>query len=736
MGPMSPSAIGIRSLLTICALTLGLGSACAQQSSMPAKDVPLVKADLLAQTDAVHPGQPFWVGIRLRMREHWHTYWRNPGDSGMATDVAWTLPEGYTAGPIVWPTPHRIPVSHLVNFGYDNEAVLLTQITPPRDFGGRDTDQINADVSWLVCERECIPGEAKLTLTLPVNESSSSGGGPSLSTQVVFDAAHAAVPKISPWSARAAVGADTIALTVAATGLKAGDIGSVFFFPNSGTLIEHAAPQPLKITPNGLTLELKRSAIGGDEKPDLNGVLVIERGTSGAPAARQAFELGDVQIADAAAVGVAPASLSAILQASMLALLGGIVLNLMPCVFPVLSLKVLGLMRHAGEPASRMRMHGLSYTAGILVAFIALASVLLAVRAAGAQVGWGFQLQSPMVVAILAYVLFALGLSLSGVFFVGAAAAGTGSSLLQREGLTGSFFAGMLATVVATPCTAPFMGAAVGFALTQSAAASLAVFVALGLGLALPFLVLTFIPRWIGWLPRPGAWMETLKQLLAFPMYATVAWLIWVLSQQVDASSLLVVLIGLVLVAFGAWAYNLSLTAARPLTSRIALGAVCVALLAAIGSVMMLGQSGLPGRLASASASTAGIEPFSQKRLDDLRASKRPVFVNMTAAWCITCLVNERAALSADAVRAAFAQKGIAYLKGDWTNQNPEITRILEQHGRSGVPLYILYIAGREPEVLPQILTPGVVLEYLEKVGNVTPHRDATLVPVNKETAS
>ncbi len=703
-----------------------IGSARAAQTS-------LVKADLLSETSTIRAGEPFWVGIRLRMKEHWHTYWRNPGDSGMATDVKWTLPEGYTAGPIVWPTPTRIPVSHLVNFGYDGEATLLTRITPPRDLGTRTSDTLEAAVSWLVCEKECIPGDAKLSLSLPVQ--AGSAGGPPSAIQPVFDAAHAAVPRPSPWPARASLGEDELILVVDAPGLKADTIRSVFYFPHSGMLIEHAAPQQLTITPQGLTLRLKRGALDPGETPDLSGVLVIEEAI-GSTTARQAFALSPLQVAGSAAAATATASLATILQAAFFALLGGIVLNLMPCVFPVLSLKVLGLMQHAGEPPARLRLHGLVYTTGVLASFVALAAALLAVRAAGVQVGWGFQLQSPVVVAILAYVMFALGLSLSGVFFVGASLASAGNGLLQRGGLGGSLLAGILAAVVATPCTAPFMGAAVGFALTQPATTGLVVFLALGLGLALPFLFLTFVPSAVGWLPRPGPWMETLKQVLAFPLYATAAWLMWVLSQQVDPSGLLVAMIGLVLVGFAAWAYNIAVTSTRPAAGRVATSAACAALLATVGGLVTLGEARVGGSATATQDSAGTFEPFSQKRLDALRAENRPVLVNLTAAWCITCLVNERTALSADAVKAALAQKGVTYLKGDWTNQNAEITRVLERHGRSGVPLYLLYGSGSEPVVLPQILTPGIVLEYLDRITAPAPQRGAGDFGTSKEKAS
>ena len=395
----------------------------------------------------------------------------------------------------------------------------------------------------------------------------------------------------------------------------------------------------------------------------------------------------------------------------------------MPCVFPVLSIKVLGLLRHAGERPSRLRLHGLAYTAGVLASFLGLAALLIALKDGGAAIGWGFQLQSPLVVAGLAYLLFAMGLSLSGVVHVGGGLAGLGDGLARRAGLSGSFFTGVLATLVATPCTAPFMGSAVGFALTQSAAVALAVFASLGLGLALPFLVLTLWPPALRALPRPGAWMETLKQVLAFPVYATVAWLVWVLAQQVDPRGLLAALIGLVLVGFAAWAWERG-RGASPGRSRIA--QACAAL--AIVAVAALALTLPPARAVPAAQAVGdGIEPFTQARLDALVKANRPVFIDLTAAWCITCAVNEATSLNTAAVRAAMAERGVTYLKGDWTNQNPEITRLLESHGRSGVPLYLLYTGTGEPQVLPQILTEGTVLAALNAVPAATADTRASL---------
>jgi len=330
---------------------------------------------------------------------------------------------------------------------------------------------------------------------------------------------------------------------------------------------------------------------------------------------------------------------------------------------------------------------------------------------------------------VLAYVLFAMGLSLSGVFYLGGSLQGVASRLTRHSGLAGSFSTGVLAAVVATPCTAPFMATAVGFALTQPPAIALAVILALGLGLALPFLLLTLAPQLIARLPRPGAWMETLKQLLAFPVYATVAWLVWVLTQQVGPAGLLAALIGFVLIGLAGWSFNVAQTAA-PWARRLALGTVAASLIGAAVAVAGLDRAGPPS--ATQTASAASYERFTPQRLAELLAADRPVFVNMTAAWCITCLVNEHAALSNAAVRTAFAARGIAYLKGDWTSRNPDITRVLEKHGRSGVPLYLLYAGGAEPVVLPQVLTPAIVLGELDRIPGA-PQRRASLRPTNKE---
>jgi thiol:disulfide interchange protein len=695
----------MRRLLPV-ALYLACATPVAANTTTP-ETADLVRAELLVEPATIKPAEPFWVGVRLTMKEHWHTYWRNPGDSGSPTEITWRLPPGFTAGEIEWPTPSVIRVGPATSFGYEGETVLLARITPPRELP-RDI-MLEADVSYLVCEKECIPGEATLSQAVTAADGGASPSGPNKT----FEHARSKQPQPLPWSAQFSADTKAVTLSLNAADFRTDAIRSATFFPHANNLMVNGARQDFAARDGGARLTLERSQLASTLPPRVDGVLVIEEDISGSTA-RHAFMLS------ATPARASPqASSVSLSQALALALIAGVILNLMPCVFPVLSIKILHLTQHAGEPPSRVRMHGIAYTLGIAASFTVLAGALYAARAGGAEVGWGFQLQSPVVVALLAYILFALALSLSGILTVGAALTRVGGSkLLQRPGLSGSFFGGALATVVATPCTAPFMGASIGFALTQPFVTGLAVFLALGLGLALPFLLLSFIPGLQRLLPRPGAWMETLKQLLAFPLYATVAWLIWVLSFEVGPTGLLVALFGLVLIAFGAWTLSVS-RARRGAVAHIWRGAAAAAAAGIVALAVMINSDRVVEAAPDApqaAVADSGYEPFTQQKLDALLAADRPVFVNMTAAWCITCLVNERTALSKDGVRAAFEGKQIAYLKGDWTNRNPEITRLLQGFGRSGVPLYVLYRRGREPVVLPQILTESLVLDYVKEL--------------------
>ena len=686
--------------LVLCVSALAFTPARAQDTA------DLIKVELLAEPAAIIPGEPFTVGIKLSMKPHWHTYWRNPGDSGEPTQVTWKLPPGFVAGELEWPSPSLIRVGPAASFGYEGEAILLARITPPRDVSSGTAVNLAADVAYLVCEKICIPGEASASLSLAVSEP---GARPP--ANAAFDAARSRLPQPSPWSATFGADERTITLSLRAQHLRGDAIRSATFFPYDNTLIENAAPQLLRTDGQTTQVTIERSQIAKSIPQRINGVLVLEEDVGGKTAAH-AFA---IEAAPSAALAAGEGGMT-LLYAVISALIAGVILNFMPCVFPVLSIKILHLTEHRAETPRRVRLHGVAYAMGILACFTILAGVLHGLRAGGAEIGWGFQLQSPLMVASLAFVLFALALSLSGILTIGTSLTRVGGSrLLQQDDLSGSFFAGVLATVVATPCTAPFMGASIGFALVQPFVVGLAVFLALGLGLALPFLVLAFVPGLQRLLPRPGRWMETLKQFLAFPLYATVAWLIWVLSFQVGPAGLLAALSALVLIAFGAWALGLSQGKGN-VSSRVLQGMAVASVAGVVALVSVIGLN-RPAEIDTQTASSkVGFEAFSQQKLDTLLASGQPVFVNMTAAWCITCLVNERTALSAGAVREIFADKGIAYLKGDWTNRNPEITRLLEKFGRSGVPLYVLYRGSRDPLVLPQILTQSLVLDALGKI--------------------
>ena len=670
---------------------------------------PKVSVALISEGASIEPGAPLWLGLRQRIAPGWHTYWLNPGDSGEAPTLDWKLPAGFAADPIVWPQPERLPVGPAMSYGYTKEVVLLTRITAPTEARPGSRVTLRAHVSWLVCEKICIPEEADVALTLPV----AAGRPAPASTAPAIERARAAVPAPSPWPATLRATPETVTVVVAAPGLRPDHVAEAWFFPSRWGVIDHAAPQTLTVDARGITLRTARGALPEATATDLDGVLVVrERLDQGL--VTQAFAIR----ATAAGSAADAAQALSLAAAIGLALAGGLILNLMPCVLPVLSVKAIALVSHAQTSSASMRRHGLAYTVGVLASFAVLASTLIALRAGGAEVGWGFQLQSPLVVGGLAYLLFALGLSLSGILTIGTRVTGVGHGLAARPGYRGSFFTGALASVAATPCTAPFMGVAVGYALTQPPVAALIVFEALALGLALPFLGLSLMPAWRRLLPRPGAWMERLKQGLAFPLYASVAWLVWVVSRQTGPDGVALVLLGLLLIGFGAWLHHATRGSGslpwRRAATGIALG--CVAAAIALGPLVTTSPSASSATTAPAGAAW---EPFTPERLAALRAQGTPVFVNFTAAWCITCLVNERVALQSHAVTGAFARRGVVHLKADWTSKSPEIAALLASFGRSGVPLYVLYGGGRAPappRVLPQILSESTLIEAVEKL--------------------
>ncbi|MBV9201841.1 MAG: thioredoxin family protein, partial [Alphaproteobacteria bacterium] len=625
----------------------------------------------------------------------------NPGDSGLPTAIDWKLPPGFSPGPIHWPVPEHFVQNGIGNYGYAGTVDLLVPISVPKELETGKPAALDAEASWLACADICIPGANRLSLTLPVTAQPPT---PDPAVAKLFAAARAHLPVPASFETRFAADAHGFGLLVPASAIGELRNPTGMFFPIKESLIDAAGQPRVERDGDGLVILSPKASDATVAPATLDGVLVL-RGEGGA---ERAFEIS------ANPVPAMPAESGiAWWQALLLAFLGGVVLNAMPCVFPILSLKLLSVAQQAHGGRSERISHGLAYTAGVLASFAALGIALLVLRAGGQAIGWGFQLQSPVFVAVLAYLLFAMGLSLSGVAGFGVALTGVGGRLAARSGLVGTFFTGVLATIVATPCTAPFMGAALGFALIAPAALALGVFLALGLGLAAPYLLASLTRRWRRLLPKPGRWMDFVKQLLAFPLYATVAWLLWVLIQEVGPDDAFGALLGLVLIAFAAWIYGQT-RLASPVGRVLGTGMAITGSAAAI--LLAASLAGSPPAKSAALHSGLPYEPFTAQRLAALETAGKPVFVNLTAAWCVTCLINERVALDTDEVRRAFAERGVVPLKGDWTSRNPEITRFLQRFGRSGVPLYLYYTGkGGEPLMLPQILTAASVLDAVGK---------------------
>jgi len=705
-------------VLAVC-LFLGMGGLVPIRDSVAATAVtepegPRVRVELVSEVSAVGPGQTLWVGLHQRITPGWHTYWMNPGDSGEPPRIEWSLPPGFMTGDFVWPPPERLRVGPAMTYGYSGEVVLPLSITVPANLVVGHRVTLRGKASWLVCEEVCIPEEAPISLTMPVTNGAAP---PDPRGSALIAAARRASPTASPWPAWFTATNDEVAFTIGAQGLTPDRIIDVWFFPSQWGAIDLAASQRTSVDASGIRIDVARGSLREGAAAPIEGVLVVAERLEGG-VARHAFSL---KATPRAGGEDGQSTMLSLLRAVALALAGGLVLNLMPCVLPMLSVKALGLVQHSSGRRALLRNHGLAYTAGVLASFAIVAGTLIVLRAGGEQLGWGFQLQSPAFVTSLAWLFFVLALSLSGVITVSGRYAGAGQALTARPGYAGSFATGALATVAATPCTAPFMGAAVGFAVTQPWPAALLVFETLGLGLALPYLILTLVPGWGRFLPKPGPWMTRLEQFLAFPLYASSAWLVWVVSQQAGSNGVAAALAGVVLIAFACWLHR-TLGGVPALWRRAATLAVVAALPALIVGIVALAPlgAGTPSpALEGAGGGAVGWEPFSPERLTALRAAGKPVFVNVTAAWCVTCLVNERVALRSPAVAEVFAKKGVVALKADWTTRDPAISRVLGSLGRSGVPVYALYPPaplGGVPTLLPQILTEGAVIDAIDKL--------------------
>ena len=668
-----------------------------------------VAASLISETRNIVPGQPLHLALRQQIQPGWHAYWSNPGESGLPTTIDWSLPPEFRAGPILWPTPERFIYGPVVGYGYKGEVLLPVIIDVPTDLRLGTNVTLSARVSWLACSDTCVPEDAELSISIPVGTTLE----PDSNWTDSFISTRAHTPKPNPFLTTVSSSNNELTLRVV-TG-DATQLRNVTFFPADTNVIDDGAPQSVVADSEGLVLTLRRDKTKSSPAM-LNGVLAFHDLAAGAEGVAGAISISVPigQVTPGAPVGLG------LMAALVLALAGGIVLNLMPCVLPILSIKVLALVQHSQSAPRQMRLQGVAYATGVLLSFAVLAVALILLRAAGAEIGWGFQLQSPIFVTLMIYLLFAVGLNLSGVFSIGGRVTGVGSGLALQTGYSGSFFAGALATLVATPCTAPFMAAAIGYAVTQPWYISLAVLEAIGLGLALPYMIVAFSPRARRLLPRPGAWMLRLKQGLAFPVYGTAVWLIFVLSQQAGTAGTAVALVGLVLIAFAAWLYD-AVYLSEGAWRRWGVGLAALSATTAFALLYLI-EDGGPSDIPS-TATRAGLDwqPFSQARLDALRAEGRPIFIDVTAAWCITCKVNERFALADPAVVKAFVDGGVTAIKADWTRRDAGITRIMEANGRAGVPLYLFFRKAqtadeqKPPIVLPQILTAASILREIRE---------------------
>ncbi len=685
------------------AAALVLPGAAAAQPARSVVTTERARAELVAHApQGLAAGSPVWVGLQLAHQPEWHTYWKNPGDSGLPTQLQWTLPPGVVAGDIAWPVPKKIPIGTLANYGYEGTVLLPVPLTITPDF---KPSLLNSDLEvklkaqWLICRKECIPEEGEFALRIPARSTTALHAA-------AFQASFDSQPR--PVTGESRVQIDGNALQLSVAGLPAALRGETLeFFPETGEVIETAAPWTQAWQGDTWTARVPVSA-QRSQSPAVMPVVLAAGGQGWRAEARVLGTWPQV----AAAAGVSPALESALRRnaaegtppapsltftaALFGALLGGLLLNLMPCVFPILAIKVVGFTRHADDRRGH-RLGGLAYSAGVVVSFAALGALMLALRAAGEQLGWGFQLQSPAVVAALAALFTLIGLNLAGLFEFGAFLPSGVASMEARHPVANAFVSGVLAVAIASPCTAPFMGASLGLAIGLPAVQALLVFAAIGVGMALPYLAASWVPAVARLLPRPGPWMDTFRKLMAFPMFATVAWLVWVLGQQsgIDGAGALLVL--LVALSMLVWALTLR-GRARTVVASISLA-----------SLALLGWAAGPNITKTPAQQIAGQErgpwaAWEPGRVDQLLASGQPVFVDFTAAWCVTCQYNKKITLTHEDVLADLAAKKVALLRADWTRRDPAITAALAELGRNGVPVYVFYKKGSAPVVLSEVL--------------------------------
>lgn len=698
-----------------------------------------VQLRLISEDKGIQPGRPFWLALQIDLDKGWHTYWKNPGDSGLGTSVEWTFPTGFEVTELEWATPERFDDKSIISFGYAHPFVILAKITPDKTLVPGEDVQLEATVRWVACnDGNCIPGDCTNKVTLPVTKATPLKDG---QQTPLFTKARDRLPQ-SNWKVAATNGPDVLKVSLQPPLAAKGAIETAYFLPADADIINYHSPIALQPTDQGgYSLDLAKLSSSDTPPATLDGVLLLKRTGNPSPLAVNVhvpMEGGLVSFADTGIARMSQMSEDAFQEfegglgvALLMAFVGGMILNLMPCVLPVISLKVLSIVKMAGYNRLATFKHGLVFTAGVLVSFWLLAGVLLALQAYGHVVGWGFQLQEPIFVAVLAAVLLIFALSLFGVFEMGTVVASWAGqkeshNTKKSNGLVGSFFNGVLATAVATPCTGPFLGAAIAFAVTLPPAAALLVFTSLGLGMAFPYLMLTLFPNLTRWLPKPGNWMITFKQLMAFLLFATILWLVWVFGAQTNNEGVLLLLCSLFLLSLTCWIYG---KWCHPLRSQrvqraATLASIFMALMASY--VLVISAQMLPPvddktvaiDVASSEANPRAWLPFSPNLVDELRAAGKPVFIDFTAKWCVICQTNHMVLLLED-IENKFEQLGIVKIKADWTRNDPAITKELRRYGRNGVPLYLLYVPGMDaPVILPQVLTPDAVLGVLDKLQN------------------
>ena len=700
-----------------------------QGEDATSKDSIPVQIELVSEETALQGGHPIWVALHLKMDKDWHIYWKNPGDAGLTPEIEWKNPDGFSVDTAEWPIPKRFEFNGLIGYGYEHETWLLFQVTPPQTLTGTET-QLSAKISWLACdENSCLPGTTPVTLKLPIGQGKPSDQAPS------FAAARQLIPQKGSGIQAKAHG-DLIEIKLP----HVDSFTEADYFPEEGSAIDPKADPLLVKEEGGYRLLLRKGEQEEGKQPtSLKGVIALyPNGKSQGNA--QAFEVQaqvtasdePIALADQDGKPIAPfaveessSATGSFLVAFILAFIGGMILNLMPCVLPVISFKVLSFVKMADQDRTTTFKHGLSFSAGVILSFWVLAGLMILLQAYGKSVGWGFQLQEPLFVAFLAGLLLVFGLSLFGVFEMGAKITGMASQHSQ-EGLTGSFLSGILATAVATPCTGPFLGSAIGFAVTLPPLLSMLIFTSLGLGMAFPYLLLAFYPQSLRFLPKPGPWMVIFKELMGFFMIATVIWLVWVFGAQTSALGVVMLLFAFFFLALACWIWGKWGTpVSSSLAKKWSLGGVLLLALIA-GSLIYSSTSPLVSAFASGEPANAVVwEDFSEARIAELERKGIPVFIDFTARWCLICQANHLV-LDSKGVSKKMDEMGVVRMKADWTKNDEAITAALRRFGRNGVPLYVLYSStpGSKPVILPQVLTPDLVIGHLDQLEEVLAEND------------